>query len=89
LRRMQTFLRTFGIEIAFSREGRTGTRTIHISAALDTPLRNTVSTVNSGWDETRPIQSGNPQEDEPFFVDCADDADDADAGITKDEDCIG
>jgi hypothetical protein len=67
---MQTFLRTFGIEIAFSREGRTGTRTIHISAALDTPLRNTVSTVSSvssGWDETRPIQSGNPQEDEPLF----------------------
>ena len=76
LRRMQTFLRTFGIEIAFSREGRTGTRTIHISAALDTSLRNIVSTVSSGWDETRPIRSGNPQEDEPFFVDCADHADD-------------
>jgi hypothetical protein len=73
---MQTFLRTFGIEIAFSREGRTGTRTIHISAALDTSLRNIVSTVSSGWDETRPIRSGNPQEDEPFFVDCADHADD-------------
>jgi hypothetical protein len=36
LRRMQTFLRSFGIEIAFSREGRTGTRTICMSAA---PMR--------------------------------------------------
>ena len=46
LRRMQTFLRTFGIEIAFSREGRAGTRTIHMSAALDNSLGNIVSTVS-------------------------------------------
>jgi GNAT superfamily N-acetyltransferase len=32
LRRAQTFLRMLGIEIAFSREGRAGTRTIHMSA---------------------------------------------------------
>ncbi len=43
---MQTFLRTFGIEIAFSREGRAGTRTIHMSAALDNSLGNIVSTVS-------------------------------------------
>jgi len=77
LRRMQTFLRTFGIEIAFSREGRAGARTIHMSAALDNSLGNIVSTVSGGWDETPPMRSGNPQQDEPFFVDCTDDADDA------------
>jgi hypothetical protein len=32
LRRAQTFLRTLGIEIAFGREGRFGTRTIRITA---------------------------------------------------------
>jgi hypothetical protein len=62
LRRMQTFLRTVGIEIAFSREGRAGTRTIHMSAALDNSLRNTVSTVSGGWDETSPIRYGSPHE---------------------------
>jgi hypothetical protein len=31
LRRAQTFLRTLGIEITFSREGRTGTRMISVS----------------------------------------------------------
>jgi hypothetical protein len=36
LRRAQTFLRMLGIEIAFSREGRAGTRTIRISAASKT-----------------------------------------------------
>jgi hypothetical protein len=45
LRRAQTFLRTFGIEIAFSREGRTGTRIIRVStAAKETP--STVSSVS-------------------------------------------
>ena len=33
LRRAQTFLRTLGIEIAFGREGRSGTRTIRISSS--------------------------------------------------------
>jgi hypothetical protein len=32
LRRAQTFLRTLGIEVVFSREGRLGTRTIKITA---------------------------------------------------------
>jgi hypothetical protein len=42
LRRAQTFLRTLGIEITFSREGRTGTRMIRVS----TTTKNTVSTVS-------------------------------------------
>jgi hypothetical protein len=33
LRRAQTFLRTLGIEITFSREGRTGTRIIRVPSA--------------------------------------------------------
>jgi hypothetical protein len=43
LRRAQTFLRTLGIEIAFSREGRTGIRTIKVST---TTTEDTVSTVS-------------------------------------------
>src|SRR6266446_5159166 len=43
LRRAQTFLRTLGIEITFSREGRTGTRMIRVSTC--TCAENTVSTV--------------------------------------------
>jgi hypothetical protein len=42
LRRAQTFLRTLGIEITFSREGRTGTRIIRVS----TNAENTVRTVS-------------------------------------------
>jgi hypothetical protein len=42
LRRAQTFLRTLGIEITFSREGRTGMRMIRVS----TNAENTVSTVS-------------------------------------------
>ena len=42
LRRAQTFLRTVGIEITFSREGRTGTRIIRSTAAEET-----VTTVSS------------------------------------------
>jgi hypothetical protein len=42
LRRAQTFLRTLGIEITFSREGRTGTRMIRVNAIAE----NTVSTVS-------------------------------------------
>jgi hypothetical protein len=43
LRRAQTFLRTLGIEITFSREGRTGTRMISVS----TNAENCVSTVSN------------------------------------------
>jgi hypothetical protein len=43
LRRAQTFLRTLGIEITFSREGRLGTRMISVS----TNAENCVSTVSN------------------------------------------
>jgi hypothetical protein len=43
LRRAQTFLRTLGIEITFSREGRLGTRMIRVS----TNAENCVSTVSN------------------------------------------
>ena len=43
LRRAQTFLRALGLEITFSREGRTGSRVIR----MRTSLENTVSTVSS------------------------------------------
>jgi hypothetical protein len=42
LRRAQTFLRTLGIEITFSREGRLGTRMIRVSTSTE----NTVGTVS-------------------------------------------
>jgi hypothetical protein len=50
LRRAQTFLRLLGIQIAFSREGRAGTRTIRISSgaenrATTVSIVSTVSTV--------------------------------------------
>ena len=47
LRRAQTFLRTLGIEIVFGREGRSGTRTIRITAIGEDRSRNTVCTVSS------------------------------------------
>jgi hypothetical protein len=47
LRRAQTFLRALGIDIAFSREGRAGSRIIRIRATQE----NTVSTVNSVCDQ--------------------------------------
>jgi hypothetical protein len=46
LRRAQPFLRTIGIEIAFDREGRFGTRTIRITAIGENQLHDTVSTVS-------------------------------------------
>jgi hypothetical protein len=53
LRRAQTFLRTLGIEIAFGREGRLGTRTIRITAIGDNQLHDTVSTVSRVSDTGR------------------------------------
>jgi hypothetical protein len=47
LRRAQTFLRTLGIEIAFSREGQAGRRMIRLSAAREYPHRNIVRTVSN------------------------------------------
>ena len=46
LRRAQTFLRALGIEIAFAREGRTGTRVIRIHTMFGNTV-NTVGTVSS------------------------------------------
>jgi hypothetical protein len=56
LRRAQTFLRALGIEVAFGREGRAGSRVIR----MHTTLAHTVSTVSSvGHDGSRPA-SGQP-----------------------------
>lgn len=46
LRRAQTFLRMLGIEITFSREGRTGTRMIKLSTSAENNV-STVSTVSA------------------------------------------
>lgn len=46
LRRAQTFLRALGIEIAFGREGRLGTRTIRMTAAQETPSPKMAGTVS-------------------------------------------
>jgi hypothetical protein len=50
LRRAQTFLRVLGIDIAFSREGRAGSRVIRICATRE----GTVSTVSSVCDQSSP-----------------------------------
>jgi hypothetical protein len=48
LRLAQTFLRTLGIEIAFAREGRLGTRMINITAVRQTnPARSSASSAPS------------------------------------------
>ena len=58
LRRAQTFLRTLGIEITFSREGRAGTRMIRVSTSAE----NTVSTVSiarsNGWGGDQAVVAG-------------------------------
>jgi hypothetical protein len=46
LRRAQPFLRALGIEVAFGREGRFGTRTIRITAISENQLHDTVSAVS-------------------------------------------
>jgi hypothetical protein len=73
LRRAQTFLRTLGIEITFSREGRAGTRMIKVSANTEDTVR-TVRTVSAG-------QSNGSRGDDATLtaVDGADDAAGADA----------
>src|SRR6202041_2317711 len=47
LRRVQASLRALGIEIAFSREGRGGTRIIRMTASHENSCENTVSTVST------------------------------------------
>ena len=54
LRRAQTFLRALGIDIAFSREGRAGSRIIRIRATQE----NIVSTVSSVCDPSAPRPAG-------------------------------
>ena len=47
LRRAQTALRTLGIEIAFGREGRAGTRIIRMTNLPHDEIHKTVSTVST------------------------------------------
>jgi hypothetical protein len=56
LRRAQTFLRTLGIEITFSREGRTGTRMIRVSTSAENSV-STVSIVSAGSTASRGDQA--------------------------------
>jgi hypothetical protein len=69
LRRAQTFLRMMGIEITFSREGRSGTRMIRVSTNGEDTVSN-VSTV-SVLDQTI----------RPMLARSADDADGTDANL--------
>ena len=87
LRRAQTFLRALGIDIAFSREGRAGSRIIRIHATQE----NIVTTVSSVCDQPPPRRAGDVCDDDPrsdlvgrypmgpVCVTTADDADGADA----------
>jgi len=50
LRRAQTSLRALGIEIVFSREGRSGTRTIRMTAMGENRTDNTVRTASRASD---------------------------------------
>jgi hypothetical protein len=89
LRRAQTFLRTIGIDITFTREGRSGTRVIR----MRTFLENTVSTVSSVSESgTEPGGSASPIYDENGRLGSrptqvlsteADDADGADANVLR------
>src|SRR5262249_18981699 len=64
LRRAQTFLRALGIEIAFSREGRIGTRMIRVSTSAENCV-STVSIVNAarsnGSHRDQPNLAGVPE----------------------------
>jgi hypothetical protein len=57
LRRAQTFLRTLGIDIAFGREGRAGSRVIRMHTTVANTV-STVSTVRSVRDDESPSWSG-------------------------------
>jgi hypothetical protein len=75
LRRAQTFLRTLGIEVTFSREGRAGTRMISVSTSAE----HTVSTVSSARHNGSRLDQNIPVGAERVGIDRADDADGADA----------
>jgi hypothetical protein len=90
LRRAQTFLRALGIEVAFSREGRAGSRVIRIRTSAE----KTVSTVSSVRDNDqeprssqpprRPVGAARDERHRPGAV-AADDA----AGLTQNPPFIG
>jgi hypothetical protein len=61
LRRAQTFLRTLGIEIVFSRDGHLGRRTIRIMAVSEDQSRNTVSTVSRVSDNEHGANLNHPR----------------------------
>ncbi len=50
LRRCQTFLRSAGIDIAFSREGRVGSRMIRMTSLAKTRAATAATTTGNGWD---------------------------------------
>jgi hypothetical protein len=65
LRRAQTFLRALGIEISFSREGRSGTRLIRMRRSCENAV-STVSSVRSGPDspsDQRPLEAASGPSD--------------------------
>src|SRR6266478_4426299 len=80
LRRAQTFLRTLGIEVTFSREGRAGTRMISVSTSAE-PTVSTVSGVRHQGSRSRskPPQPPDGDRDNKYCFDAADDVDGADA----------
>jgi len=75
LRRAQTFLRTLGIEVTFSREGRAGTKMISVSTSAE----HTVSTVRSVRHNGSRLDQNILVGAERVGIDRADDADGADA----------
>jgi hypothetical protein len=58
LRRVQSFLRMQGIDMAFSREGRAGTRMIRMSAARENPAAGRTSTPSTRTDQSAYVQPG-------------------------------
>jgi hypothetical protein len=75
LRRAQTFLRTLGIEVTFSREGRAGTRMISVSTSAE----HTVSTVSSVRHNGSRLDQNIVAGAETVGIDRADEADGDDA----------
>jgi hypothetical protein len=62
LRRAQTFLRTLGIEIAFSREGRTGMRMIRVSTGAENTVSGSINAVRpSQWVSPRSSHACGPE----------------------------
>jgi hypothetical protein len=80
LRRAQTALRTLGIEIAFGREGRVGTRIIRMTNSPQDEIHRTVSTVSTVSTVGPADASKGPRSRAPAKATCqdADGADGAD-----------